>query len=338
MRGMLAPLLCALLIALAACGGGDKNIVVPSSSPNAITADSPVTTDSNATDNPVAPDPASADSSSNEQDALSAERWFGTYVDKNNSRLTISAFESPKSFQFEIMSNNRLVLSTFLEMTDSHTAKDAFFQFSFTELEEGDSLELVILTEFGEGLAGTYIKDDSGKVSFTFNFGLFETKDMPALSVNSIYYLDGNPNNPWIRFTDIGVLSAFIDNTDLFGKYEIDGKTITISGDAAIPDRLSSVNISYLSDSTGRVYAFKNVDSTEIATNTKYYQNADPDSAYLIFYDDGNAEIKTPYTDKIYYSFTASENYVSLTDVDVSFTIINTYLIEYDGYIFVRKP
>jgi hypothetical protein len=131
---------------------------------------------------------------------------------------------------------------------------------------------------------------------------------------------------------------SIIFNEELIYTVDEDDDTITIFDEDG--DKLHTftpINIAKLENEDGDIFTLKDADKQELVLDTRYFLNADVDSIALYFFEGGGIDVEIPEKgDAEFYFETDSDGDVIIEDVEGYFKIVNSYIIEHNGYIFVR--
>lgn len=167
---------------------------------------------------------------------------------------------------------------------------------------------------------------------------------MPAVFYGEHYYLDGQEDGLSLYFWDDGSVEIGDAGSQALGTFEIEEDQIVVYVDGQPIGALNIMNYAELVDVyTGETYSLADTYIYSIVTDEPYFLIALGEMAgAFIFRDDGTAHIlENLDTDEaLEGAYTISDDTVSVEyeGEAMVLTIVNSYVLEYEGFNFVRIP
>lgn len=199
-------------------------------------------------------------------------------------------------------------------------------EYTLTDIES----ELLFIREGGEGYGSINDEDN--------------TYSVPVVFFNEYYYLDSETDQFSIYFWDDGDVD--LGDPDEFerGTYTIEDGIIAIYLNGQQLGSLEVVNHAVITDvETGAVYALEGTFDNKLETGEFYYFVFFGEAVgAIVFWDDWTVGILESMEDDELsdgtYSISGDTITVEQEGEEMVFSIINSYVLEYEGFHFVRIP
>lgn len=191
-------------------------------------------------------------------------------------------------------------------------------------LEDLDSFT-VYIREGGEGFGSTSVSGSN----YLFFIGYY-------------YYLGGVKGSVSLMFWDNGYVDIEEQDLYAFGSFTVASNEITISVEGEYLMTLRILNHAELEDAaTGERYALDGTYDDELVTGDYYYFIILGEAnGSLCFWDDGFVDMELVNGDvvEIVYALDGDTIYIDYEGEDIILTIVNGYVLDNDGYHYVRLP
>lgn len=159
------------------------------------------------------------------------------------------------------------------------------------------------------------------------------------------YYMGGIEDNPSFCFMSDSDTVYFAEDEEIFtGTYYIDEEekevTVEIDGESMLMFIHTPADL--YDPETGEQYALPGTYNWEVVTGYTYWLNADEDSGFLSFQDDGSMTFADPkQLETIEGTYTVdSDNYiyVEYDGGEMEIDIVNNYVLVHESSVYIRRP